>query len=257
MCRPTFYDVKYSINPWMNFRNSVDSEKAQNQWQLLVSKIESLGANVLVMDGDPEFPDLVFTANAGITLKINTIIPARFLHPERQGEEPIYQKWFKANDYSFCDPPEVSFEGAGDALYFGQELVGAHGFRSDPRIYEGWTETVVRLVDPYFYHLDTCFCPLKNGDYLIWDGAFDENSLKKIEKLGGQKISVPENEARSFVCNAVLVGDNVILPSGCEKTMEELKEKGYTPHPVDMSEFIKAGGACKCLTLELPKRFKE
>jgi len=30
----------------------------------------------------------------------------------------------------------------------------------------------------------------------------------------------------------------------------ELKRRGFTVHPLDLSEFLKAGGAARCLTLQ-------
>jgi len=89
-------------------------------------------------------------------------------------------------------------------------------------------------------------------DYLIWPGAFSSDALQKIRSLGGNEIDVPENEARQFACNAVVVGKNVILPSDCPTTEKKLQSAGYTTFPLEMSEFIKSGGACKCLTLRLP-----
>jgi N-dimethylarginine dimethylaminohydrolase len=36
--------------------------------------------------------------------------------------------------------------------------------------------------------------------------------------------------------------------------VRKLEERGYHCHPLPMSEFIKAGGACKCLTMFMPQR---
>jgi N-dimethylarginine dimethylaminohydrolase len=43
----------------------------------------------------------------------------------------------------------------------------------------------------------------------------------------------------------------VVLPAGCSGTERLLEERGYRPHPVPLSEFMKSGGAAKCLTLAL------
>jgi N-dimethylarginine dimethylaminohydrolase len=248
MCRPEFYGIHYQINPWMNIHNGSDKDKAVSQWNALESKIKELGSNVLLAKSKENLPDMVFTANAGLVLKNGSVIISKFTHPERAGEEELFAEWFNDNGRQTVRA-ERSFEGAGDALYLGETLVGGHGFRSDPDVYRGLTSTVVRLVDPYFYHLDTCFCPLDGMDYMIWPGAFDGASLETIANLKGTAIVVPETDAKQFACNAVRIGRNVILPSGCDETVKMLEQHGYIPHPLDMSEFIKAGGACKCLTL--------
>jgi hypothetical protein len=46
-------------------------------------------------------------------------------------------------------------------------------------------------------------------------------------------------------------GSHVVLNAGCEGLQAQLEEIGYTVHPVDLSEYLKSGGAAKCLTLRL------
>lgn len=250
LCRPTFYGIDYQINPWMDVNNAADKDKAINQWNSLVAKIEELGAKIHLVEPVAGLPDMVFTANAGLILKNKDIILSKFAHPERSGEEDYFDRWFSQNGYKVIRS-EKTYEGAGDSLYLGNFLIGGYGFRTDPEIYLNLTNFVVRLVNPYFYHLDTCFCPLEGMDYMIFPGAFDQLSLEMIRGLGATELAVPEDEAKFFACNSVRVGRNVILPAGCPETMLLLEKHGYTPHPLEMSEFIKSGGACKCLTLAI------
>ena len=62
---------------------------------------------------------------------------------------------------------------------------------------------------------------------------------------------VIEPEAHRFGCNAVVVGKTVITNSGCERLAADLRSRGYEPIPVELDEFLKAGGSAKCLTLRL------
>ncbi|HJN66163.1 MAG TPA: amidinotransferase, partial [Pirellulales bacterium] len=57
--------------------------------------------------------------------------------------------------------------------------------------------------------------------------------------------------AGRFACNAVVVGKTVITNSGCPQLHEALAGRGYEPQETDLSEFVKAGGSAKCLTLRL------
>ena len=252
LCRPEFYGINYQINPWMNINNDADKSKVVEQWNSLESKIKELGCNVKLIKGKDGLPDMVFTANAGLVLKNGDVVLSKFTHPERSGEEELFGEWFESHGHKVIRTQKF-FEGAGDALFFGSTLVCGYGFRSDETFYNELSvkKVSVHLVDPYFYHLDTCFCPLEGLDYMIWPGAFDTASREIFKSLGGNEIAVPENEAKLFACNAVKIGKNVILPAGCPITMRLLQENGYTPHPLEMSEFIKSGGACKCLTLAL------
>lgn len=253
MCPPDHYGIDYSINPWMCPADNADKSLAISQWNALHAKLTELGAKVLLVEPKEGLPDMVFTANAGLPLKGSKIFYlSRFKFEERRGEEKWFRQFFQELGYEVHHPVNF-FEGAGDALYLGENLICGTGFRSTVEALEtmsGWS-AFVQLVNPHFYHLDTCFCSLQNGEYLIFPAAFEEESLKMIRARGVKEIIVSEDEALKFACNAVVIGMDVILPSGCPVTCDQLHQRGYQTHPLDMSEFIKAGGACKCLTLDL------
>jgi len=109
----------------------------------------------------------------------------------------------------------------------------------------------VKLVNPRFYHLDTCFCPLDDRSALWHPEAFDAGGREGLSNLVPDLIEVPEREAWRFACNAVVLGKDVVLPDGCPETSDALRTRSFRPHEIPMSEFIKAGGACKCLVLNL------
>jgi N-dimethylarginine dimethylaminohydrolase len=109
----------------------------------------------------------------------------------------------------------------------------------------------VELVDPRYYHLDTCFCPLAEGAAIYYPGAFDEYGRSVLKDRVGRLIDVSADEARSFSCNAVVVGRDVVLNEGAPRLAESLRAEGFRVHPLVLTEFIKAGGSAKCLTLRL------
>lgn len=268
VCDPTHYGIEYEINPWMSVQNQADRELAVRQWHGLVELLNKSGATVLTMPGQAGLPDMVFTANAGLAFQDrNTVMLSNFKHPERQAEKKYYQAWFEANGFETLEfPPHLHFEGAGDALFkeqnskegFENKLYLGYGFRSDYECvtHSDWSllwkfsTKYIKLVDPYFYHLDTCFCPLKDDYALIWPGAFDKDTVSSLE-ADLELLRVPEEDARKFACNAVAINNKVIIPAGCEATKTLLVGAGFEVFDTDMSEFIKAGGACKCLTLRL------
>ena len=261
MCPPTHYDVDYVINPWMegNVHRSAKAVAAA-QWQQL-QEVLAGHARVEQLQPQPGLPDLVFTANAGVVVD-DSVVLARFFHPERQGEEPWFQSWFASQGYRVTLlPADLPFEGAGDALLdrSGGWLWAGYGFRSElaahPLLAEALAVEVLslRLMDERFYHLDTCFCPLSDGTLLYYPPAFDFYSNRLIETRvpAAKRLVVGEADALAFACNAVNVGRSVILNQASAGLRHQLQTRGYEVVETPLSEFLKAGGAAKCLTLRL------
>lgn len=260
MCPPNHYDVDYVINPWMegNIHKS-SRDRAAEQWHKLFHILKE-HAMVDLVDPQPGWPDMVFTANAGLVLGKKVVL-SRFFHKERQGEEPYFKQWFEVQGYSVYElPKDLPFEGAGDALFDrqGRWLWAGYGFRSelDSHSYIAkWLDIEVvslQLVDERFYHLDTCFCPLNRGYLLYYPPAFDFYSNRIIEMRvpAEKRIAIAEPDAVNFACNAVNVDDKIIMNKVSEDLKQRLKSVGFEVFETTLSEFIKAGGAAKCLTLK-------
>ncbi len=256
MCPPDFYGIEYEINPWMSRSVPSDLAKSHEQWQAQHDLLVQLGVDVRLMPAAQGLPDLVFTANAGLVWR-DTVFLASFRHEARQGETPLDAAWFESQGLSTeLLPAGLNFEGAGDALFCGDTLYAGYLVRSDASAMQwlgdrmGCRVIPLQLTDDHFYHLDTCFCPL-DSDTAIWHpSAFDDyarHALSQIPHL----IEVHETEAARFACNAVVVGCDVILNAGCPKLEADLRANGFTPHGIELSEFLKAGGSAKCLTLRL------
>lgn len=266
MCKPLHYGIFYEINPWMHMDEPATQTKAQEQWQCLYETLLRLNVIVKLIEPIKGLPDMVFTANAGLVYQQQVWISS-FKATQRQPESQYFEQWFLQEGFDVinqgCDFSKApAFEGAGDGLFFYDQqtvfqhtLVGAYGIRSDADSYENsffkqFNLTLCELVDPYFYHLDTCFCPLNASLALWYPNAFSDDSQQRLVTVG-QLIAIPEMEARRFACNAVVVGQHVVIPSGCPETTRLLEAHGFTVHSCEMSEFVKAGGACKCLTLQI------
>jgi len=257
MCPPDFYGIEYEINPWMSRQRQADQPLAARQWRALHDLLLRLGAEISLLDPVPKLPDLVFTANAALVYKRRAIL-AHFRHEQRQGEEPFCARWLEQHGFAVERLPEGRFfEGAGDALFCGETLVAGYRIRSDVRSQQligellGCAVIPLELVDGHYYHLDTCFCPLAPGEAVWYPGAFDDYGRRVLTELIPTLIAASPEEARSFACNAVVVERNVVTTTGCPQLHRDLAERGYTPHETPLTEFIKAGGSAKCLTLRL------
>src|ERR1043166_5192958 len=159
MCPPDYFDVRYVINPWMEGNvNKSSPETALEQWKGLVRLIEQKSI-VEQVAPRPGLPDMVFTANAGLVVG-DRVVVSHFRHRERKGEEPYFRDWFAEHGFKVHQlPPDLPFEGAGDALLHrdGKILWAGYGFRSEldshPWLAKALDIEVVslRLMDKRFY----------------------------------------------------------------------------------------------------------
>lgn len=249
------------INPWMegNIHKS-SRDRAVEQWQGLFHILKDQ-AIVDLVTPQSGWPDMVFTANAGLVLS-DTVVLSRFFHKERQGEEPYFKEWFSAQGYTVHElPKDLPFEGAGDALLDreGRWLWAGYGFRSEldshPYLAK-WLDIEVlslRLMDERFYHLDTCFCPLNDGYLLYYPPAFDAYSNRLIEMrvAESKRIPISEPDAINFACNAVNIDRTIVINRASDELKQHLHSVGFDLQETPLTEFLKAGGAAKCLTLRV------
>lgn len=261
MCTPDGFSVSYEINPWMQDQiGRVSQELAAAQWRGLFDLLSEL-AEVELLDGDPAWPDLVFTANAGLPLaRERKFILSNFRYPQRQGEKAIDRAWFEAAGWDCIELPQAAvFEGAGDALFdsAGRLWVGG-GPRSDKTTPAHLARHIatpihrLELVDARFYHLDTCFCPLPQGYALYLPEAFDTASCALLARSFGDKlIALTPQEGRQFCANAVCLGWVIVMNQATPRLTKLLDGLGFSVRETPLSEFMKSGGSAKCLTLSL------
>lgn len=271
MCAPDHFEVSYRINPWMDpaqWSVSADrlAQDARRGWQQLKSTYERLGARVDVQPPQPGLPDMVFTANAAVVLDRKALL-ARFLCAERQGEEPHDRAFFQALrargaiDEIVEAPAGLYFEGAGDAIWDATRSVlwTGYGQRSSYEMQYALAEifavptVALELVDPRFYHLDTCFCVLAGGEVIAYPPAFAAKSLGLIEELVGRDklIVASDEDAHHLAVNSVCLGRDIVLCHASDALGDELIQRGYRPHVVALDSFNRSGGAAYCLTLRL------
>ncbi len=263
MCPPAHFDVSYAINPWMDVTVKVDRARAQRQWEALVRTLRDAGAEVETLAPHPELPDLVFTANLGL-VDGDTFIAARMRHPERRDEPAHAEAWFREHGYSVRRLSEdVVQEGAGDGLPFDGTLIGGYRTRSSASSYVEIARLTdarilpVELVDERFYHVDIVFCPLDARCALLAPTKIDAESAQLLQQLVPDPILLTDEEAERFSANAVVVGRRVIMAACSPRLDSELRARGFTPVVVDVSEFLKAGGGPRCLTLALDVHLSE
>ncbi|MEV5356411.1 dimethylargininase [Streptomyces sp. NPDC052693] len=259
MCRPTHFDVTYSINPWMDPGRPTSTEVGLGQWKRLHDVFIGLGHEVELIDPVPGLPDMVFAANGAVVVD-GKVLVARFRHPQRTDEARAYLEWFGRGDWSEVRQAEYVNEGEGDFLFAGGEILAGTGFRSDPRAHDEVREFFGRpvlsltLVDPRWYHLDTALAVLDDGHVMYYPAAFSAQSRALLSERFPDAVLAGEPDAAVFGLNALSDGRNVVLPRQAVGLAAQLREHGYTPVGADLTEMLKAGGSVKCCTLELRTR---
>src|ERR1051325_7470630 len=131
LCPPDHYGIEYQINPGMGRRQGTEAPLARAQWQQLHDTLRGLGCEIELVAPQPNLPDMVFTANAGLVVG-RRFIRSNFRFKERRGETPHFERWFALQGYEVTTlPEELIFEGEGDALFAGDVLFCGYHFRSD------------------------------------------------------------------------------------------------------------------------------
>lgn len=256
MCRPDHFTVSYAINPWMDLSAPVDTALAVSQWEELRAVYLRLGHTVDLVPGVPGLPDMVYAAN-GALITATGSVGVRFTYAERADEAEAYALWLEANGLGPVHRPEHTNEGEGDLLVVGEHLLAGHGFRSTPASHReiaqvlGREVTSLRLVDPRFYHLDTALTVLGDDDIAYFPGAFDDEGRATLQRMFPDALTTDAETAEVLGMNAVSDGRHVVLSPLAHRYADLLRERGYEPLPVDLSELLKGGGGAKCCTLEV------
>ncbi len=271
MADASHFDVAYVINPHMAGNiGKVDRERAMGQWRALTDVYRRLGYEVHVIPAVEGLPDLVFTANQsfpGQRPDGSWVVLQSHMHAEvRRPEEEVVARWYRARGATVLKMSReqgfIPFEGMGDAHWFpGRRLIiGGHGFRTHRAIYPRIATVfqvpvlLLELVDPRFYHLDTCLAPLDERTALFVPEAFTPAGIALLEATFERLEAVPLEEAVELLaCNGHCPdGRHFIVQRGASRTVQRVRTLGFEPIEVDTSEFLKSGGSVFCMKLMLP-----
>jgi|LakMenE01Jun11ns_1017448.scaffolds.fasta_scaffold9861342_2 N-dimethylarginine dimethylaminohydrolase len=263
-CKPNHFQVEYQINPWMK-PGSVDQELAMEQWQNLIRVYSENGIEVEMLEQSENQPDMVFAADQGLIINKSgygekLVVMSNFKHTERRGETEKYTKWFNENGYKVeFLPQDMHFEGGGELIpWNGKYFIGS-GLRNSHKTHIYLEQKYnlefisLKLIDPKFYHLDTCFFVLNTDTAFYYPKAFDEDSKKILQNSFKNLIEFTDSEIEGFAANSVVSGDLVFMQKNNTTFKQKIESFSYQTIEVDISEFIKSGGGIHCLTFELER----
>lgn len=271
LCPPDYFDVVDEKNVHMKGQQGkVSKSVAKKQWQALRDACDKLVAEgtleeVGEVKPTPACEDMVFCANPALPWRSKTgktqVVLSKMKHPSRQKEVPAFEEFFSNRGYEILRlQVNGIFEGMGDCLLHPTQplLLGGYGFRTTPQIYDELADVldadIIRLemINPNFYHLDTCLLPLSNDVCLIPKRAFSMNGLGQLSELFHDVIEVPDEEAMKLSLNAMTVMARhpvALIQQGCRETTAMMRDVGYRVTELDTSEFLKSGGSVFCMKL--------
>lgn len=260
MCPPRYFTVCYTINPWMDPRRPVDTARAMAQWTALVETHRALGHTVELIEPEPGLPDMVFAANAATVIE-GAVLGARFRNRERAAEAEHYRRWFADHGVPGMVMPSAVNEGAGDLVWAGSVLLAGTGFRTEPAAHSEAQEILgvpvisLQLIDPCYYHLDTCLLVLDDSAstplIAYYPAAFSPGSRRVLARMFPHAVIASATDAACLGLNGVSDGRSVVLPAEAVDLGRALAARGFEPVFVDVSELRLAGGGPRCCTLEL------
>ena len=263
MCPPTWFDVRYAINPWMHPGLPVDRSRALAQWSALVASYRAAGHRVDLLEPVEGLPDLVYAAN-GATVVDGHVLQARFARPERAAEAAVHGAWHRRRLAALPVPgvltlPDAVNEGEGDFAVLADRVLAGYGFRTSPAAHAelarltGREVVSLELVDPYCYHLDVALAVLDDRrDHIAYHPpAFAPQSRRRLAELFPDAVLASAADVARFGLNCVSDGRNVWLPAGATQLVTALRAHGYAPVEVDLDELHRGGGSVKCCTQEI------
>jgi N-dimethylarginine dimethylaminohydrolase len=266
MVEPEHFRVDYAINPFMRLDDQPDPVRTREQWQAIVAAIEAAGGSVESLAQRADAPDMVYAMNLGLPLEAesgNRAVLSHMRYPERRMESETAEAWFGDHGYA---PIVVGREGigahveAGDAFAWRGDLVVGYGPRTEELALKhlatelGVRVQGVRITHPGMYHLDLGFCPLDSAHAMVCPSAFADASARALLALVPEPLVLSEEEAMTFCANSIVVGRTVVMPACPPRVCSVLEEWGFEVVLVEVGEFLKGGGAVRCMTNPLDVR---
>ena len=266
MVEPEHFRVDYAINPFMRLDDQPEPQRTRAQWQAIVAAIEAAGGSVESLAQRADAPDMVYAMNLGLPVAAesgNRVVLSHMRYPERRMETGSAEAWFGDHGYT---PTVVGRDGigahveAGDAFAWRGDLVVGYGPRTEELALKHLaTDLAVsvrgfRITHPAMYHMDLGFCPLDDTHAMVCPAAYDEASADALLALVPEPLVLTEDEALTFCANSIVLGRTIVMPSCPDRVRAQLVAWGFDIVVVKVGQFLKGGGAIRCLTNPLDVR---
>ncbi len=262
MVEPNHFRVDYSINPFMHLDDQPDRLHARTEWLAIIEAIRAAGGAVEVLAQLPEAPDMVYAMNLGLPLagapgEASQVVLSHMRYAQRRMETPAADTWFEEHGY---DRRSIGRDGvgahfeAGDAFAWRGELIVGYGPRTEELALKhlagdlGVSVRGFRITHPGMYHMDLGFCPLDETRAMVCPAAYDDVSAAALLALVPEPLVLTEEEALTFCANSIVIGRTVVMPACPDRVRAQLEQWDFEVVVIPVEEFLKGGGAIRCLT---------
>lgn len=226
-----------------------DVARMLSQHQAYVQILESLGVQVTLLEGDPNFPDGCFVEDTAVVTRDVAVI-TRPGAPSRRGEERAIEPLLaKYRPIARIEKPG-SVDGGDVVVMSDNVLIGLsertneEGARQLAEILESHGTRCKTLSAGDGLHLKSSVNAL-GDDRLLVTQAF-----RDCPELGAyDRVVIPADE--SYAGNSLWINGCVIVPADFPKTRNIIDELGMTTIESDVSEFRKMDGGLTCLSIRL------
>jgi len=230
-------------------RQEIDLASAYQQHLQYESLLAELGAKVVSLPAEPDYPDSVFVEDPAVVLD-EVAIMTRMGAASRRGEsESLARALAEYRPLRWLREP-ATLEG-GDVMRIGRTLYVGVSHRTNRAGIEQLTDelgplgyTVVPVAVRGALHLKSACCSLGDGVILANRAWLDLQLLAQF-----RIVDVAPGEDRA--ANVLSIGGSVILPASYPRTAEILDRSGLRVRTVDVSEMMKAEAGVTCCSLIL------
>ena len=228
-----------------------DHARALQQHAAYCRALEACGLELTVLEKDLDHPDSTFVEDTAVLTKHAAVL-TRPGAESRLGEvarirQPLLQ--FFSRHYEIAAPGTVD---GGDICEAGSHVFIGVSHRTNEEgarqlagflAQEGYTSSCVDI------RAMTTILHLKSGLSCI-----GERTLVVMEEMVGRSEFagwriLPVAEPESYAANCVRINDRVFIPAGFPGLEGSLREHGFSPLALDMSEYRKMDGGLSCLSL--------
>jgi dimethylargininase len=228
-------------------RQSIDVAKAMEQHRAYEACLTELGASVISLPADPQFPDGVFVEDPAIVLDEVAVITRSGAESRRGETESIARALAPFRELRSIQAP-ATLEG-GDVVHVRKTLYVGLSQRTNR---EGIAQ-LAEILMPFGYrvvavqvngclHLKSGAC-WAGGDVILanrqWIDAAAFHDFKIVDVAGDEPSAA----------DVLPIGGKVLVPANFVRTAEILEGAGIKVRPIDVSELQKAEAGVTCMSL--------
>lgn len=226
----------------------VDVALANEQWHDHVQALTGCGWTIRQIDGDDDCADSVFIEDTAVVHGDLAVI----CNPgadSRKPEVPPVAAELTALGYRLMTIDEPGTLDGGDVLKVGDTIYIGVGHRTNTAgvaqaaaAFATVGATVVPVENRSALHLKSAVTALPDGTIIGWEPFLDDPTVFP------DFMAMPE-EAGAHVVD--LGEGQLLMSAGAPLSMALLANRGWTPIPVEISEFEKLEGCVTCLSIRL------